>query len=146
MTALIEKRVKQAEKLCQQTGARFTSIRKALLTLIYSQKEPLTAYELLRLFRKINPKAESMTIYRALDFLQKQHLIHRLASKNTYAACDTPHEPHQGQFLLCEKCDQTQEVDAIALAKAAKKLAQDHHFVLSDKPIEITGICKNCRK
>ena len=144
MTTSIEKRLKQAVQLCQQTGAQLTSIRKTLLSLIYGHEGNLTAYELLRLFRETNPKAESMTVYRALDFLQKQHLIHRLASKNAYVACDIPNESHQAHFLLCEKCRQSQEVRCKPLEKAAKNLSSEYHFVLSNKPIEITGICKAC--
>ncbi len=144
MTASIEKRLKKAKQLCEQSGAQLTSIRKTLLSLIYSQEENLTAYELLHLFREINPKTESMTIYRALDFLQKQHLIHRLASRSSYAACDIPDESHQAHFLLCEKCGQSQEVRSKSLEKAAKNLSGEYHFILSDKPIEIVGTCRAC--
>lgn len=146
MAISIEKRIKKAEQLCAQTGGQLTAIRKTLLSIIYKNEGDLTAYELLHLFRETNPKAESMTVYRALDFLQKQHLIHRLASKSTYAACDIPHEDHHAHFLLCEKCGQSQEVQSTQLEKVAKILAAEHHFVLSNKPIEITGICRACSR
>lgn len=144
MTISIESRLKRAEQLCQQTSSQFTPIRKTLLALIYSYKEHLTAYELLNLYRKENPKAESMTIYRALDFLLKQHLIHRLASQNTYVACDIPHEDHRAHFLLCEKCGRSQEIRSTHLEKAIKKIANEYDFVASNKPIEILGTCKAC--
>jgi Fur family zinc uptake transcriptional regulator len=144
MTTAIEKRVKRAEKLCADNGGQLTTIRKTLLSIIYQHNGNLTAYELLHLFRGTNPKAESMTVYRALDFLQKQHLIHRLASKSTYAACDIPHEHHHAHFLLCEKCGHSEEVRSVPLEKAAKNLAAEYHFELSAKPIEIMGTCKAC--
>lgn len=144
MTTSIEKRLKQAEQLCAQTDAQLTPIRKTLLSLIYRQEGYITAYELLRMFRETNPKAESMTVYRALDFLQKQHLIHRLASKSAYAACHIPHETHQAHFLLCEKCGQSQEVRSKSLEKFAKNLSNEYQFLLSNSPIEIAGICKSC--
>lgn len=146
MTTTIEKRMKEAEKLCEKSGAQLTSIRRTLLEMIYSQNGDLTAYELLHLFREVNPKAESMTVYRALDFLQKQHLIHRLASKSAYAACDIPHESHHAHFLLCEKCGQSQEVQSKSLEKIAKNLSSEYHFNLSNKPIEIVGTCKSCSR
>lgn len=144
MNTLLEKRLKRAEQLCIQRGGQLTSIRKILLSIIYQNESDLTAYELLNIFRETNPKAESMTIYRALDFLQKHHLIHRLASKSAYTACDIPHENHHAHFLLCEKCGQSQEVKSLFLERTAKNLAAKYHFSLSNKPIEITGLCKTC--
>jgi Fur family zinc uptake transcriptional regulator len=144
MASIVEKRINQAERICKQAGVQLTPIRKALLVLIYSHDVPITAYELLRLYRETSPKAESMTVYRALDFLKKNHLIHRLESKNAYAACHTPEKQHQAQFLLCEKCSQSQEIYVSALEKAAKNTANQYHFVLSERPIEIIGICKKC--
>lgn len=140
----IEKRLKMAESLCKKTHTQLTPIRKELLSLIYQHHGYLTAYELLNLFRKTNPKAESMTVYRALDFLQKQYLIHRLESHNAYIACDIPHEEHLAYFLLCQKCHQTQEVRSSGLTKAANKLGLEYQFTLINKPIELTGICKAC--
>jgi Fur family zinc uptake transcriptional regulator len=144
MTILVEKRLKQAEQFCLKTGVQLTSIRRQLLSLMYIQNEPISAYELLELFRKANPKAASMTVYRALDFLQTQKFIHRLASRNAYTACETPQHHRQAHFLLCETCGQAQEVDAVSFEKSARKLANEYGFVLSDKPIEIVGVCKRC--
>lgn len=141
-----QKRLTQAELLCQQAGARLTPIRKDLLTLIYDHEEHLSAYELLRLLRNDYPKAEAMTVYRALDFLQKHQLIHRLASQNAYTACDTPQQHHHAQLLLCESCGQAEEINAIGLEKALQMIAKQFNFTLSDKPMEIIGLCKNCGK
>lgn len=140
----IEERMSQAEALCERAHVRLTPIRRDLLTLIYSHNEHLTAYELLRLLRNTYPKAEAMTVYRTLDFLQKQQLIHRVASQNAYTACDTPEHQHQAQLLLCEKCGQAEEIKAAHLEEALHTMARQYQFVLSDKPMEITGICKNC--
>ncbi|MBS0351691.1 MAG: transcriptional repressor [Proteobacteria bacterium] len=146
ISANAEKRLKQAEQFCQNTGARFTPIRRTILALMYAHQEYLTAYELLHLLREKNPKVEAMTVYRALDFLQAQKLIHRIASQNAYATCDTPHHAHHTYFLLCERCQQTQEVDIQSLNKVFKLITKQYDFFLSDKPVEIIGVCKNCRR
>jgi len=144
MNKSIEKRLLQAEQLCKQAGVRLTDIRKDLLALIYAHGEHLTAYELLRLLRKTYPKAEAMTVYRGLDFLQKQHFIHRVASQNAYTGCDTPEHSHHAQLLLCEKCGQAEEINAVSLEKALQTMAKQYRFALSNNPMEITGTCKNC--
>jgi Fur family zinc uptake transcriptional regulator len=140
----IEKRIEGAEKICQQAGVQFTSIRKAVLTLIYQQNKHITAYKLLDLLSNMNQKVQSMTVYRTLEFLQKQHLIHRIDTKNAYIACDSPHELHHAILLLCEKCCDSKEIITSVLKKAAKKIVDENHFLLSSKPIELAGICKKC--
>ncbi len=85
-----------------------------------------------------------MTVYRALDFLQKNQLIHRIASQNSYTACETPEHDHHAQLLLCEKCGNTEEVSIGLLEKALQKMAKLYHFMLSEKPMEIVGTCRKC--
>jgi len=145
MISTIEKRLTQATKLCASSGARLTPIRKTLLTLIYKQTEPLTAYELLRLLREKQPKAEAMTVYRALDFLQQNSLVHRIASNNSFTACESPHHHHYAQLLVCENCGITQEIESKSLYKSLQDTAKQHHFTLSTKSIEITGLCSSCQ-
>jgi len=126
MNKTIEQRLVQAEKLCKQVNARLTPIRRDLLALIYSHEAHLTAYELLRQLRTSYPNAEAMTVYRALDFLQKHHLIHRIASQNAYTACETPDHEHHAQLLLCEKCGHTEEVSTKILEDALQKMAKQN--------------------
>jgi Fur family transcriptional regulator, zinc uptake regulator len=145
-TAKIKRHLLQIEEICEKTGARLTPIRRDLLSLICSQKRHVTAYELLRLIRKTYPKTEAMTVYRALNFLQKHFLIHRIDSQNAYTYCDTPAQIHHPQILLCKDCGNTKEVNIDFLEKSLKKAAKQHNFALSNKPIEITGTCEHCRK
>jgi Fur family zinc uptake transcriptional regulator len=144
MQKKMEKRLVQAEQLCGKAGVRLTDIRKDLLALIYADGAHLTAYELLRVLRNTYPKAEAMTVYRGLDFLEKQGLIHRVASQNAYTACSAPNHNHYAQLLLCQKCGKAEEISAAALEKALEKIAEQYQFSLSNHPIEITGICNNC--
>lgn len=144
--AKLKNRLLQAEKLCKTTGARLTPIRKNLLLLIYSHNKHVTAYELLRLLRKNNPKTEATTVYRALSFLEEQQLIHRIESQNSYTFCDAPTQVHHHQILLCKSCHNTKEISINFLEEALKKAAKQHDFILSDKATEIVGICSDCHK
>lgn len=146
MVNLIEKQLEEADRICQQAGAQLTDIRKTVLTLIYNQRKYITAYELLDLLRQSNPKAQSMTIYRALDFLQKRQLIHRIDSKKAYIACSMLHKEHQAQLLICELCSKIQEINASSLKRITKALSASHHFLVAEKPIELLGTCGKCKK
>lgn len=144
MLLSLEQRLLRAEQLCQLHKARLTPVRKALLALIYTHEQHITAYELLRLLRATYPKAESMTVYRALNFLQKQGLVHRIASLSAYTACDAPHHSYVTQLLLCERCGQTQEVNAPELARLLNKMLQAYRFQASNRPLEVVGVCHAC--
>lgn len=139
-----EQRLQEADALCKQQGIRLTPLRETLLKLMYLNPAPLSAYELLRLLRQTHPQAEAMTVYRILHFLENHHLVHRITSCNTYAACLTPEHPHQPQLLICERCGSSTEIEEKSLAQAVKKVLELHNFQSSSKPTEIFGICGVC--
>jgi Fur family zinc uptake transcriptional regulator len=145
MLSRLEKRLRQAELQCKQLDIKFTPIRKSLLSIIYEHNHPITAYELLNLFRKTHLKAQSMTVYRTLEFLEVNHFIHRLESKNSYKACETPHEKHNAYFLICERCMNTQEIQSPTFTRAVKKLENENQFLLSKRQVELIGICAGCK-
>ncbi len=140
----VQFRLTKAEKLCQSYRVKLTPLRKTLLQLLYENKAPLTAYELLRLLRKFYPKIEAMSVYRILSFLEKYHLIHRVLSCHAYAACNIPEHQHHPQLLLCEKCNHSEEIETESLKQAMDDISTKYAFFASKKPIEIFGICQAC--
>src|ERR1019366_354132 len=50
-------------------------------------------------------RAGPITIYRALDFLREQGLVHRIESRNAFIACVQNHASADPVvFLICEQC------------------------------------------
>ncbi len=95
------------------------------------------------------------TVYRALDFLLQQKLIHRIASLNAYIGCIDPGRPHSGQHLICRRphsgqhlicrlCGTVAEVDEEAISGAIAASARDLQFSVERQTVEVTGICVNC--
>src|SRR5262245_35383755 len=123
-----QERLQEAKTLCKQQGVKLTPLRESLLNLLYQQPLPLSAYELLRLLRESHPQAEAMTVYRILNFLENHHLVHRIISCNTYAACHTPHHPHRPQLLICERCGISSEINDHTLFQAVRTVLEVHHF------------------
>src|ERR1700747_2134269 len=64
----------QAETLCGQRGARLTPLRERSCP----SHQPLGAYELLDKLTEDGRKPAPPTVYRALEFLLEQGLIHRI--------------------------------------------------------------------
>ena len=136
--------LEKAERLCQQSHQRFTAIRRRVLELVWRQHKPIGAYEVLELLQR-DARTAPPTVYRALDFLQKLGLVHRIASMNAYVGCVSPGKPHDGQFLICESCNTLAELDAPAITCAIEESAARSGFAPRQQTVEIMGLCPNCR-
>jgi Fur family zinc uptake transcriptional regulator len=95
----------EARGLCQEKGVRLTPLRDKVLELVWQSHQPVGAYEVLaELGRQEDCPAQPPTVYRFLDFLLEQGLIHRLSSMNAYIGYPHPGEHHHSCFLICEGC------------------------------------------
>lgn len=134
----------QAEQLCETRNLRFTQSRRRVLELVCQYSEPVGAYTLLDNLKSDGISAAPPTVYRALDFLLENGLIHRLATNNTYLACAHPHEQHEGLFLVCDSCGSTQEVHTRGVMSAVKRSAKEYNFKVVHAAVEVSGICDQC--
>jgi Fur family zinc uptake transcriptional regulator len=137
--------LEQAETLCNQRNLRFTRLRKQVLELVCRAEQPVGAYQLLDDLRKSGRSAAPPTVYRALDFLLEQGLVHRLATRNTYLACAHPQRAHAAVFLVCSRCGHTQEVHNETVIDALRQQAQPFDFAIRHASVEVSGLCHRCR-
>jgi Fur family zinc uptake transcriptional regulator len=87
-----------------------------------------------------------ITIYRALDFLREQGLVHRIESRNAFIACINNHDSGDPVvFLICEKCGAVGEAASGAVADTIKSASRAAGFTPKTPVIEISGICAHCR-
>ena len=135
----------QAADLCDSRNLRFTRLRKQVLELVCRAEQPVGAYQLLDELRAAGRSAAPPTVYRALDFLLEQGLVHRLATNNTYLACAHPQHPHAAVFLVCSQCGQTQEVHGEGVIAELGQRAEQFDFEITHAAVEVTGICSRCR-
>jgi Fur family zinc uptake transcriptional regulator len=137
--------LEQAETLCNQRNLRFTRLRKQVLELVCRAEQPVGAYQLLDDLRESGRSAAPPTVYRALDFLLEQGLVHRLATRNTYLACAHPQRAHAAVFLVCSRCGHTQEVHNETVIDALRQQAQPFDFTIRHASVEVSGLCHRCR-
>lgn len=134
-----------AEHLCTSRGVQLTPIRHKILELIWNSHRAIKAYDLLDQIRPINDAAKPSTVYRALDFLLEQGLIHRVESLNAFVGCRSSGTLHDQLLLICTACHNVEERSApnvfLALADETKNAA----FSSQRKTIEIHGLCKSCQ-
>ncbi len=145
----IQDALTEARLLCQKRGARLTPLREKVLELVWKNHQPAGAYEILaELAKQESRPAQPPTVYRALEFLLEQGLVHRLSSINAYIGCPNPEahsrNPHRGSFLICKNCRTTIEVESPEVDSALQSCAKNHGFAVFDSTVELTGLCCNC--
>jgi Fur family zinc uptake transcriptional regulator len=138
----------QADALCARRGTRLTDLRREVLSLILAAGQPMGAYALLEQMRATRRATAPPTVYRALEFLQEQGLIHKIERLSAFIPCiespDHSHD-HQAQFLICQSCGQVTEIDDHALVDALAAAAARAGFALSGATVEAEGVCGVCR-
>ena len=135
----------RAAALCEERGVRLTPLRKRVLELIWSGHKPLGAYEILDILRTERRGPVPPTVYRALDFLLRNGLVHRIESLNSFVGCPNPDSHHGGQFLICRSCGMTGELNDSRIDDAILKSAAKAGFAVGRRTIEIEGLCPHCQ-
>lgn len=142
----IETALTRAQNICHQQGVRLTPLREQVLRLVWQSHKPVGAYELLDQLRAANNKpAAPPTIYRALEFLQEQGLVHRIASLNAFIGCHDPGFPHPGSFLICRHCQRVLELSDQPVESAIEQQTQSAGFKIETTRIEVVGLCAECQ-
>ena len=141
----ISQALADARAICRERGARLTPIRERVLQLIWQSHQPLGAYELLRALAEEGHPAAPPTVYRALDFLQQQGLVHRIASLNAFIGCPHAGQAHTGCFLICRNCRNVLELTGTDISAAIERQSHAQGFQVDAVTVEISGRCPACQ-
>lgn len=142
----IQQLLHNAAHICQQRGARFTPIRRRVLELLLEHGRGASAYDLLDGLKSTDASAKPPTVYRALDFLLEQHFIHRVESQNAFVACNDFSDSHPLQLLICDGCNEIQELHAAPVQQAMLEQGRLNDFQIVSQTIEAHGLCHRCRQ
>ncbi len=146
----IEKVIKKTEAMCASTGVKLTDKRKKVLIVLLSSDIPLSAYEITEHYKdRFHQSIPAMSVYRMLNFLMEENLVHKLALTNKYVACShiiCQHDHEVPQFLICESCHSVYEISikketVDELVKNVKSIG----FLLKSQQLELHGICEKCQ-
>ena len=131
---------------CARKGTQLTDLRRQVLRLIMEADVPSTAYQLLDRLKESRAKATPPTIYRVLDFLMQEHLIHKVERLNAFVPCAEVNHAHAHpvQFLICRQCGTVAELEDRAVSEALEHAAHDKGFHAGHAIVEIEGTCAAC--
>lgn len=137
----------QADHQRMGRNLRLTPLRRMVLAYLQHAQEPVKAYDILDALRGKSSKALTpASVYRTLEFLLNQGLVHKIGSLNAFVACaQTCQEPHAPVFMLvCPGCRKSREVDNPTLYETIFSTMQQQGFQLQGDTVELTGICPQC--
>ena len=134
------------EKLCESRQLRLTPRRRQVLEILLTSHQPMGAYDILAELNRLQPDAQLAPpiVYRALEFLLAEGMIHRIESLNAYIACSRPGHQCVAQFLICRHCERVAELETTNRKLLAD--AEDIGFEVDYSVVEITGLCAECRQ
>ncbi len=141
---VVEAQLEAAAQTCAQQGAQLTALRRLVLGLVLEAESPSTAYQLLDRLKDIHKGAAPPTIYRALDFLLEQRLIHKVERLNAFIPCTAAGHHHAAQFLICRRCGAVAEIEDHAVSEALEHAATRAGFRLGHAVVELDGTCAAC--
>lgn len=131
---------------CARKGHQLTDLRSHVLRLILAAEGPSTAYQLLDRLKEHRANATPPTIYRVLDFLVQEHLIHKVERLNAFVPCaEVNHaRAHPVQFLICRQCGTVAEIEDAAVSEALEHAAHGKGFHTGHATVEVEGTCAHC--
>ena len=140
----IDNALKKAEAICLEHKLQFTQLRKNIFKLIWESHIPLKAYDIIERLKVNKISIKPITVYRILDFLLKNKMVHKLESQNAFLGCTHPGENHNCYFIICRICNIVKEGCEIDVLNIIYKNLKKENFQPIHITLEIQGICQHC--
>ena len=135
----------RAEAVCRARDLQFTRLRRDVLEVVASQARPLGAYDIAERLSGSGKRVAAVSVYRALDFLTENGLVHRIASRNVFVSCGHAHTDGAGLvFLICRNCGSIDETTSPEIEDQLGRTLAKAGFKPSSRILEVEGECCAC--
>ena len=122
---------------------KLTKNQALVLNVLSNASQPLGAYAILDKLRSHGFKAP-LTVYRALEQLAGQGLVHKIESLNSWTSCCGEHQSNPPVFEICNDCGNVTEQFDRELVKSLNSMSERSGFIPDRSIIEIHGRCDDC--
>jgi Fur family transcriptional regulator, zinc uptake regulator len=135
----------RAEALCRERGLQFTPLRRDVLEAVAESGKAQGAYDIAERLSAPGRRVAPVSVYRALDFLMEQGLVHRIASRNAFIPCAHGHAPGEGViFLICRTCGGVDETSSEEVEGGLGRTLKRAGFTPTHSILEVEGDCDAC--
>ena len=123
-------------------GYRMTPQRMAILHVLHHAGTHLSPREIHKQARRDLPSLTEATVYRTLDFLADNGLVHPSHSGNRHLTYQIAGNDHH--HIVCRVCGREIEVEHHLLESLLRKLESASGYVRIDSHITFFGVCPDC--
>lgn len=147
----LEQALAMAADMCHKSGTKLTPKRTKLLAGLLLSDTAQSAYDLIDIMQQeYGEKLQPTTVYRMLDILRNENLVHKLHLSNRYVACShicCDHQHEVPQFLVCDECHKVVEISVNkAMIEHFSQQAESNQFVLMSPQLELHCLCRSCQE
>jgi Fur family zinc uptake transcriptional regulator len=136
----------------KKQGLRITRPRRCVLDLLEETETSLSAYEIRDLLVARGEPIDTVSVYRILDCLEENNLIHRVMASGKVTKCHLEDESnchlqqqnHCHHLLICQGCGHIEEIHCPNILAMVKELNSFQNFVVTGHNLEFTGFCQSC--
>ena len=136
----------RAEARCREAGLNLTPVRRRTLEILLREHRAIGAYDLLAHLAEEGLGSQPPVAYRALDFLVKAGLAHKIEALNAYIACTETEAEHTPAFLICRRCNSVVETRTTPAAGRLGDAARETGFHIERAVVEAQGLCPSCQE
>ena len=140
--------INSASAHCEKNGAKLTDLRRQVLDLVLQHEGVVKAYQILSDLQQTRGTAAPPTVYRALDFLVEQGILHRVDALNGYVVCqhlqDEHHHTQPNVIVTCRDCGRVDEMVALDELQALRESCLLRGFELDNQQLLLNGRCTLC--
>jgi Fur family transcriptional regulator, zinc uptake regulator len=155
-----EQYTQRAIAVLKQNGYRITEPRRHVIDILATATAPLAAYDIKSRLEAVNAQADVTSVYRILECLEKNHLLHKTFQQGKVFRCELEDahgcegHDHHGEmsvheachhFMSCRQCGRIQEIHCYGLERIASDLLEQHGFRAETHLLQITGLCQACQ-
>lgn len=135
----------RAERLCAERGLQFTRLRRDVLHAVAAEGRPLGAYDIAERMSAPGRRVAPVSVYRALEFLTENGLVHRIASRNAFVPCAHAHgEGADLVFMICTRCGGIDETTSPEIERQIGRTVAQSGFRPAGRILEVVGECGAC--
>jgi Fur family ferric uptake transcriptional regulator len=134
-----------AKKLILQTGNRETNSRVRVLAFLLSQESAVSHHQI-----ELNldgAKMDRVTLYRVLDWLSENELIHRVVSDDRmwrFRVTDSDVATHHHAHFKCVQCTKVICLEDVSADIRTPELPAGYRGL--ENELTIKGVCADCSK
>lgn len=125
-------------------GLKWTRQREVILEEFLASQDHLSTEDLYLEIRRKNPHIGYATVYRTLKLFAECGIAEERDFGAGQVLYELSHKGDHHDHLICTSCGAIIEFEDQVIEQLQKKVAQDHHFKITNHRLEIFGLCSKC--